>query len=159
MTLDLSMEADSRMAGNIVQILADLPEFLRKSMIRSRLLEFYSMADADKHVTISSSLEALSSLGSVKLQQLIKTWLEVLLEFQGSQITDMFRLYCEEISNHQPFVKNLDVESLIDVFLSLQEWEKERLTDCLKEIIFWFPNKTEILSIIPQPLLKLLEIE
>ena len=115
------MEADSRMAGNIVQILADLPEFLRKSMIRSRLLEFYSMADADKHVTISSSLEALSSLGSVKLQQLIKTWLEVLLEFQGPQITDLFRLYCEEILNHQPIVKNLDVECLIDVFLSLQE--------------------------------------
>ena len=153
------MEADSRMAGNIVQILADLPEFLRKSMIRSRLLEFYSMADADKHVTISSSLEALSSLGSVKLQQLIKTWLEVLLEFQGSQITDMFRLYCEEILNHQPIVNNLDVECLIDVFLSLQEWEKERLTDCLKEVIFCYPSKIEILSVIPQPLLKLLEIE
>jgi hypothetical protein len=159
MTFDLSMEADSRMAGNIVQILADLPEFLRKSMIRSRLLEFYSMADADKHVTISSSLEALPSLGSIKLKQLIKTWLEVLLEFQGSQITDMFRLYCEEISNHQPIVKNLDVESLIDVFLSLQKWEKERLTDCLNEVIFFFPNKREILSVIPQPLLKLLEIE
>jgi len=153
------MEADSRMAGNIIQILADLPEFLRKSMIRSRLLEFYSMADADKHVTISSSLEALPSLGSVKLQQLMKTWLEVLLEFQGSQITDMFRLYCEKILNHQPIIKNLDVESLIDVFLSLQEWEKERLADCLKEVIFCFPNKTEILSVIPQPLLKLLEIE
>ena len=158
MTLDPSIEADSRMAGNIIQILADLPEFLRKSMIRSRLLEFYSMADADKHVTISSSLEALPSLGSIKLQQLMKTWLEVLLEFQGSQITDMFRLYCEEILNHQPIVKNLDVESLIDVFLSLQEWEKERLADCLKEVIFCFPNKTEILSVIPKPLLKLLEI-
>ena len=73
MTLDLSMEADSRMAGNIIQILADLPEFLRKSMIRSRLLEFYSMSDADKYEIISSSLAALPSLGGVKLQQLVKT--------------------------------------------------------------------------------------
>jgi hypothetical protein len=147
------------MAGNIIQILADLPEFLRKSMIRSRLLEFYSMADADKHVTIASSLEALPSLGRVKLQQLMKTWLEVLLEFQGSQITDIFRLYCEEILNNRPVADNLDVESLIDIFLSLQEWEKEKLADCIKEVIFSFPNKTEVLTIIPQSLLKLLKIE
>ena len=159
MTLDLSMEADSRMAGNIIQILADLPEFLRKSMVRSRLLEFYSMADADKHVTISSSLEALPFLGRVKLQQLMKTWLEVLLEFQGSQITDIFRLYCEEILNNRPVIDNLDVKSLIDIFLSLQEWEKEKLADCLKEVIFSFPNKTEVLSVIPQSLLKVLKIE
>ena len=132
MTLDPSMEADSRMAGNIVQILADLPKFLRKSMIRSRLLEFYSMADADKHVTISSSLEALPSLGSVKLQQLMKTWLEVLLEFQGSQITDMFRLYCEEILNHQPIVKNLDVECLIDVFFITSRMGKGKINRLLK---------------------------
>ncbi len=45
MTLDLSMEADSRVTGNIIQILADLPEFLRKSMIRGRLLEFVDYAD------------------------------------------------------------------------------------------------------------------
>jgi hypothetical protein len=153
------MEADSRMAGNIIQILADLPEFLRKSMVRSRLLEFYSMADADKHVTISSSLEALPFLGRVKLQQLMKTWLEVLLEFQGSQITDIFRLYCEEILNNRPVIDNLDVKSLIDIFLSLQEWEKEKLADCLKEVIFSFPNKTEVLSVIPQSLLKVLKIE
>src|SRR5919202_3954839 len=146
------MGADPRTAANIVQTLADLPEFLRKSMIRSRLLEFYSMSDADKHETISSSLAALPSLGSVKLQQLMKTWLEVLLEFQGSQITDIFRLYCEEILNNQPVIENLDIESLIDVFLSLQEWEKEKLADCLKEVIFSFPNKMEVLSVIPQPL-------
>ena len=110
------------------------------------------MSDADKHETISSSLAALPSLGSVKLEQLMKTWLEVLLEFQGSQITDIFRLYCEEILNNQPVIENLDIESLIDVFLSLQEWEKEKLTDCLKEVIFSFPNKMEVLSVIPQPL-------
>src|ERR671930_1049143 len=159
MTLDLPMAADSRMAENIIQILADLPEFLRKSMIRSRLLEFYSMADPDKHVTVSASLEALPSLENVKLQQLIKTWLEILLEFEGSQITDIFRIYCEESLKNRLAIENLDIESLIDVFSSLQEWEKEKLADCLKEVIFSFPKRTEVLKIIPKPLLKLLKIE
>jgi hypothetical protein len=153
------MESDSRLAGNIIQILADLPEFLRKSMIRGRLLDFYSMADADKHATISSSLEALSSLGSAKLQQLVKTWLEILLEFQGSQITDIFRIYCEEILNNRLAIENLDFESLIYIFLSLQNWEKEKLSDCLQEVIFSFPNKTKVLNVIPRPLLELLKIE
>ena len=127
-------------------------------MIRRRLLEFYSMSDADKHETISSSLAALPSLGGVKLQQLMKTWLEVLLGFPGSQITDMFRVYCEEVLNNRRVIEKIDIGSIIDVFLSLQEWEKEKLSDCLKEVIFSFPNKIEVLSVIPQPLLKLLKI-
>jgi hypothetical protein len=159
MTLDLSMAADSRTAGNIIQILADLPEFLRKSMIRSRLLEFYSMTCPDKHVTVSASLEALPSLENVKLRQLMKTWLEILLEFEGSQITDIFRIYCEEILKNRLAIENLDIESIIDVFSSLQEWEKEKLADCLKEAIFSFPKRTEVLKIIPKPLLKLLKME
>ena len=153
------MEADSRMAENIIQILADLPEFLRKSMIRGRLIDFYSMVDADKHATISSSLQALSSIENAKLQQLMRTWLEILLEFQGSQITDIFRIYCEELLNNRLAIANVDIESLIDIFLSLQDWEKEKLSDCLQEVIFFFPKKTEVLNIIPQPLLELLKIE
>jgi hypothetical protein len=159
MISDLSMAADSRMAGNIIQILADLPEFLRKSMIRSRLNDFYSMTYQDKYVTISASLEALPSLENVKLRQLMKTWLEILLEFEGSQITDIFRIYCEEILKNRLAIENLDIESLIDVFSSLQEWEKEKLADCLKEVIFSFPKRTEVLKTIPKPLLKLLKVE
>jgi hypothetical protein len=93
------------------------------------------------------------------LQQLVKTWLEILLEFQGSQITDIFRIYCEEISNNRLAIKNLDIESLIDIFLSLQDWEKEKLGDCLQEVIFSFPNKAEVLNVIPRSLLELLKIE
>jgi hypothetical protein len=153
------MESDSRLAGNIIQILADLPEFLRKSMIRGRLIDFYSMVDADKHATISSSLQALPSIGNAKLQQLVRTWLGILLEFQGSQITDIFRIYCEELVNNRLAIANVDIESLIDIFLSLQDWEKEKLSDCLQEVIFSFPKKTEVLNIIPQPLLELLKIK
>ncbi|HJT49249.1 MAG TPA: hypothetical protein VJ729_13780 [Nitrososphaeraceae archaeon] len=153
------MESDSRLAGNIIQILANQPEFLRKSMIRGRLIDFYSMVDADKHVTISSSLQALPSIENAKLQQLVRTWLEILLEFQGSQITDIFRIYCEELLNNRLAIANVDIESLIDIFLSLQDWEKEKLSDCLQEVIFSFPKKTEVLNIIPQPLLELLKIK
>lgn len=110
-------------------------------------------------MTTSASLEALSSLENVKLRQLMKTWLEILLEFEGSQITDIFRIYCEEILKNRLAIENLDIESLIDVFSSLQEWEKEKLADCLKEVIFSFPKRTEVLKTIPKPLLKLLKVE
>lgn len=154
----IPMGIDPKTAANIIQTLADLPEFLRKSMIRSRLFEFYSMSDTDKHEIISSSLAALPSLGSIKLKQLMKTWLEVLLGLPGSQITDIFRVYCEEVLNNRGVVEKIDIGSIIDVFLSLQEWEKEKLSDCLKEVIFSFPNKTDVLSVIPMPILKLLKM-
>ena len=35
-------------AGNIIQILANLPDFLRKPMLQKRLTEFFDMAPAEK---------------------------------------------------------------------------------------------------------------
>ena len=43
--------------GNIIHILADLPDFLRKPMLRNRLKEFYEMRDDEKRETISMALE------------------------------------------------------------------------------------------------------
>ena len=52
------MSIDSKMAGNIIKILANIPDFLRKSMLQTKLREFYSMEEPDKHETISMVLKA-----------------------------------------------------------------------------------------------------
>jgi hypothetical protein len=43
-------------AGNIIHILADLPDFLRKQMLQNRLKEFYEMSDDEKSEIISLAL-------------------------------------------------------------------------------------------------------
>jgi hypothetical protein len=153
------MSIDPKMAGNIIQILANMPDFLRKSMLRGKLQEFYSMRSLDKHETISTALKALPSLEGRKLSVLTKTWLEVLSEFEGLKITVMLRVYCEELLRNPQILVKLEIESMIDVFSSLPDKRKEKLADCLKEVIFSFPETDEILQIIPKPALEILNIE
>ena len=153
------MSIDPKMAGNIIQILANMPNFLRKSMLRGKVQEFYSMRNLDKHETISTALKALPSLEGRKLSVLTKTWLEVLSEFEGLKITVILRVYCEELLRNPQILEKLEIELMIDVFSSLPDKCKEKLADCLKEVIFSFPEIDEILKIIPKPALEILNIE
>lgn len=153
------MSIDPKMAGNIIQILANMPDFLRKSMLRGKVQEFYSMRNLDKHETISAALKALPSLEGRKLSILTKTWLEVLSEFEGLKITVILRVYCEELLRNPQILEKLEIELMIDVFSSLPDKRKEKLADCLKEVIFSFPEIDEILKIIPKPALEILNIE
>jgi len=45
-------------AGNIIVILANLPDFLRKPILKKRMSEFYSMSDQERNVLIENALEA-----------------------------------------------------------------------------------------------------
>jgi hypothetical protein len=153
------MSINSKVAGNIIKILADLPDFLRKSMLRSKLEEFYLMEEPDKHETISLALNAAFTIQGSTLSVLMKTWMEVLSEFDGVRITTMIRIYCEEILMNPRAIENLNIESLIDGFCSIEDKQSEKLADCLKEVILSFPKRYELLKIIPKPALKILKIE
>jgi hypothetical protein len=153
------MSINSKVAGNIIKILADLPDFLRKSMLRSKLQEFYLLEDPDKHETISLALNAASTIEGNTLSVLMKTWMEVLSEFDGVRITNMIRIYCEEILMNPRAIENLNIECLIDGFCSIEDKQSEKLADCLKEVILSFPKRYELLKIIPEPALKILKIE
>jgi hypothetical protein len=153
------MSINSKVAGNIIKILADLPDFLRKSMLRSKLQEFYLMEEPDKHETISLALNAAFTIQGSTLSVLMKTWMEVLSEFDGVRITTMIRIYCEEILMNPRAIENLNIESLIDGFCSIEDKQREKLADCLKEVILSFPKRYELLKIIPKPALKILKIE
>ncbi|MEM4192979.1 MAG: hypothetical protein QXR04_03485, partial [Candidatus Nitrosocaldus sp.] len=68
-------------AGNIIYILAGLPEFLRKPMMRNRLNEFFTLQDEDKVEMIRNVVDALPSMDMGTVAKLFKTWLELLHEF------------------------------------------------------------------------------
>lgn len=158
MILGSSMSIDPKMAGSIIQILANMPDFLRKSMLRSKVQEFYLMGNLDKHETISTTLKALPLVEGEKLSVLTKTWLEVLSEFEGSKITGILKMYFEELLKNPQIIEKLDIQLMTNVFSSLPYERKEKLADCLKEVIFFFPETNEILKVIPKPALEILKI-
>ena len=153
------MSVDPKLAGNVIQILANIPDFLRRPILQRKLEEFYSMADDDKHETISLILKAIALTEHTKLSVLTKTWMDVLSEFEGIKVTTMFRVYCEELLRNPDYIKSLDIEFLMCAFSSLDDGQKEHLADCLKEAILWFPKRTELLNMIPKPALKMLNIQ
>ena len=144
----------SNAAGNIIQILANLPDFLRKPMLKNRLKEFYAMSDADKRETINMALSAAPTIDPNKLSVLFRTWLEVLSEFDTEKRAIMFQTYCRQILANARPVEKLDFKSLSATFLSLDQRQRERLTDSLQEVLASFPNRNEILKLVPQDSLK-----
>ena len=144
----------SNAAGNIIQILAGLPDFLRKSMLQNRLKEFYAMSDSDKRETISMALSAAPTIDPNKLSVLFRTWLEILSEFDAEKRAIMFQIYCREILRSPGSLEKLDFKSLTATFLSLEQKRRERITDSLHEVLFSLPNRSEILKMVPEDSLK-----
>src|SRR2546421_12418768 len=104
------MSIDPKMARSIIQILANMPDFLRKSILRSKVQEFYLMGNLDKHETISTTLKALPLVEGKKLSMLTKTWLEVLSEFEGSKITGILKMYFGELLKNPQIIEKLDIQ-------------------------------------------------
>jgi hypothetical protein len=151
--------SDRDAAGNIILILANLPDFLRKPMLRSRFKEFYSMTVADRRETISMALSAAPELEPGKLAVLLKTWLEVLAEFDTDKRAELFEMYCEQMVANPQAIESLDLGSLTDTFLSLNEIQRQKITDSLHEVLFAFSNRQAILRLIPEESLRALKLK
>ncbi len=145
---------NNNISGNIIQILADLPDFLRKQMLQNRLKEFYEMRDEEKSELINMALAAAPTIDPNKLSNLFKTWLEVLSKFDSEKRRVMFQTYCIQILANSYSIAKLDFKSLTAAFVSLDHAQQELLTDSLHEVLLGLPNSNKILKLIPEHSLK-----
>ena len=143
---------------NIIQTLIALPEFLRKSVLEGRIKEFFSLETMDKHEIVLGVLHSIPSFEEKKISVLVKTWLEVLSNFDATQIVEMLRLYCQGIRNDPAIIQRIPVQEITNIFYAVEEAKKQKLADCLKEAILSFPNKDKIIRLIPAEGLKALGI-
>ena len=135
---------------NIIQTLIALPEFLRKSVLEGRIKEFFSLGTHDKHEIVLGVLQSISSFEEKKISVLVKTWLEVLSNFDAAPIVEMLRLYCQEIRNDPIIIQRIPVRAITNVFYVVEETKKQKLADCLKDAILSFPDKDKIIKLIPE---------
>ena len=80
-------------AGNIIVILASLPDFLRTPILKKRMIEFFLMTDEEKNEIVSNALEAGPTIPFPNFSKLFKTWLQVLSTFSEEQRTTLFLSY------------------------------------------------------------------
>ena len=120
------MSFDQNASRDILQIVSNLPDFLRKPIILKKLHEFYSLNERGKYETISLILTGTRSVEPSKLYPLIKTWLQILAELESVKVTEIFRIYCEFFVLNPTFFEKLNIQPLIDVFLKLENRKKEK---------------------------------
>ncbi|MFN4337001.1 MAG: hypothetical protein ACK4FV_05415 [Candidatus Nitrosocaldus sp.] len=122
-------------AGNIIYILAGLPEFLRKPMMRNRLNEFFTLQDEDKAEMIRNVVDALPSMDMNTTAKLFKTWLELLHEFGYEKRTSIFRLYASVMVDNVDKVARIDFAPLLDAFNSLDDGIRSATIASIKYVL------------------------
>ena len=139
-------------AGNIIIILANLPDFLRTPILKKRMLEFFSMSEIDRQEIINNALEAGPTIPFPNFSKLFKTWLEVLTTISEEQRSLMFSKYINEISRDPQKLINFNLDGILEIFLSLDNLQKGIIANSIHRIISNLDEnrKKKLFLIIPE---------
>jgi hypothetical protein len=139
-------------AGNIIINLANLPDFLRNPILKKRMIEFFSLSDSEKMEVINNALEAGPTIPFPNFAKLFKTWLKILTTLSEEQREGLFSAYITEIARSPQKLIEFNVDGILEIFLTLEENEREILAITIKKIINNLDenSKRRILIVIPE---------
>jgi hypothetical protein len=120
---------------DIILILSKLPEFLRKSMMRSRLQEFCAKDSKTREEFIDSILGGLSTADKDSLKKVIRTWLGVVSTLESSEISTIFSPYIKRYEKDTSLCESEYFAILLEAYQSLEENQRAILRECLVEVI------------------------
>ena len=141
-------------AGNIIVILANLPDFLRKPILKKRMSEFYSMSDQERNILIENALEAGPTIPFPNFSKLFKTWLEVLADETEENRKILVSSYVNEVTNFPQKLIAFNLDGMLEIYLTLDDSKKMIINNSLKLIIEKLESdaKRKIMLIIPNML-------
>ena len=122
-------------AGNIIVNLANLPDFLRKPILKKRMMEFFSLSEYEKKEIINNALEAGPTIPFPNFSKLFKTWLKILTTLTEDQREGLFSAYIIEVSHFPQKLIAFNLDGILEIFLMLEENEKEILSNTIKRLI------------------------
>ena len=148
------MLTEPNYAGNIIVILANLPDFLRKPILKKRMSEFYSMSDQEKNVLIQNALEAGPTIPFPNFSKLFKTWLEVLADETEEHRQILVSSYVNEVTNFPQKIIAFNLDGMLEIYLTLDDSKKMIINNSLKLIIEKLESdaKRKIMLLIPNML-------
>jgi hypothetical protein len=126
---------EENFAGNIIVVLANLPDFLRTPILKKRMIEFFAMSDPEKKQIINNALEAGPTIPFQSFSKLFKTWLEILTILPEEQRTELFSAYISAISESPQKLISFHLDGILEIFLSLDAEKQNIISQTIKEII------------------------
>ena len=148
------MLTEPNYAGNIIVILANLPDFLRKPILKKRMSEFYSMSDQERNILIQNALEAGPTIPFPNFSKLFKTWLEVLADETEEHRQILISGYVNEITNFPQKIIAFNLDGMLEIYFTLEDSKKMIINNSLKLIIGKLESdaKRKIILLIPNVL-------
>ena len=138
-------------AGNIIVNLASLPDFLRRPMLRRRLLEFFGMSEAEKDEIICNALEAGPTIPFPNFARLFQTWLEVLCTLSEDQRRQIFARYTDAAAKDPQALIRFNLDGILEIYGMLKPGERDTIAGTVRDIVAGLDPgaKRRILLIIP----------
>jgi len=148
----LTILTEPNYAGNIIVILANLPDFLRKPILKKRMMEFFSMSEPDKSEIINNALDAGPTIPFPNFSKLFKTWLEVLCTISEENRHDMFSNYIKHIVNSPQKIISFNLDGILEIFLSLEQTNQEIISDSVQNVVKDLDDdsKRKLLLVLPE---------
>jgi len=139
-------------AGNIIINLASLPDFLRKPILKKRMMEFFSMSEPDKSEIINNALEAGPTIPFPNFSKLFKTWLEVLCTVSEENRNSMFSNYIKHIINSPQKIIAFNLDGILEIFLSLEDSNQKIVSTSIQNAIKNIDqdSKRKLILLIPE---------
>ena len=139
-------------AGNIIINLASLPDFLRKPILKKRIIEFFSMSDSEKSEIINNALEAGPTIPFPNFSKLFKTWLEVLCAISEENRHDMVSNYIKHIINSPQKIIVFNLDGILEIFLSLGQSNQETISISIQNVVKSLDqdSKRKLVLLIPE---------
>jgi len=131
----LTILTEPNYTGNIIVILANLPDFLRKPILKKRMMEFFSMSEPDKSEIINNALDAGPTIPFPNFSKLFKTWLEVLCTISEENRHNMFSNYIKHIVNSPQKIISFNLDGILEIFLSLEQTNQEIISASVQNVV------------------------
>lgn len=116
------------------------------------MIEFFSLSDTDKAEVINNALEAGPTIPFPNFAKLFKTWLKILTTLTEEQREGLFSAYITEVARSPQKLITFNVDGILEIFLTLEENEKDILAITIKKIINNLDenSKRRILIVVPE---------
>jgi len=154
----MSDESQKYPTEDIIRILSNLPDFLRESMMRSRMQELCVKDSKTQKEFIDSILEGLYSADSESLRKVIRTWLRVVPRLEDSEISTIFSSFISKYENDPSMYESNYSTVLLDEYQSLEENQRIILRDHLVETALNQHRGRQILLTLPEMVRSALEL-
>ena len=138
------MSINTENTEDIIEILGNLQSFLRKPIITNKLIDFFQKDLEFQLETINLILDSLENINVGKYQDLIFSWLEVLVSFENTKINQIIWLYLIGLQKRKKLINPLE-PILFYCINQMSNEQKEKLMYCFLETLFMIPNNKNIL--------------